>query len=207
MAKAGADDINAIGPPHIVFPAVEAFGREVRERCLLHWERTKTEVFTWQGDLPPGAPDGVSLAGENINGVFEHGFLMYGAPIGSDAYCHHQLMQVAEGIVSDGKKTAELLSGERQSLWSALRCSISQRFDYWMQMCYPSVVEPVAEWLDQQLWKILEIATGFSIPTGTTNTAWDCVLPILVPVVGRSDMSFQHWVVRQPVKLGGFGYD
>ena len=145
----------------------------------------------------------MSLAGENINGVFEHGFLMYGAPIGSDAYCHHQLMQVAEGIVSDGKKTAELLSGERQSLWSALRCSISQRFDYWMQMCYPSVVEPVAEWLDQQLWKILEIATGFSIPTGTTNTAWDCVLPI--PVVGRSDKSFQHWVVRQPVKVGGFG--
>ena len=37
---------------NIVFGAVEAFGREVRERCLLHWERTKTEVFTWAGVLP-----------------------------------------------------------------------------------------------------------------------------------------------------------
>ena len=46
MARAGADDITAIGPPEVVFKAVEEFGREVRERCLLHWERTKTEVFT-----------------------------------------------------------------------------------------------------------------------------------------------------------------
>ena len=50
--RAGADDITAIGPANIVFGAVEAFGREVRERCLLHWERTKTEVFTWAGVLP-----------------------------------------------------------------------------------------------------------------------------------------------------------
>ena len=41
MARGGADDITAIGPPHIVFPAVEAFAREVKERCLLEWERTK----------------------------------------------------------------------------------------------------------------------------------------------------------------------
>ena len=50
--RAGADGITAVGPANIVFGAVEAFGREVRERCLLHWERTKTEVFTWAGVLP-----------------------------------------------------------------------------------------------------------------------------------------------------------
>ena len=161
------------------------------------------EVFNWEGDLPAGTPDGLTLAGEEVDGAFEHGFIMYGVPIGSDAFCHHQLMKIAEGIVSDGKKTAELLSGERQSLWSALRCSISQRFDYWLQMSYPTVVEPVAEWLDEQLWKILETATGLSIPRGASNTVWDCVLPI--PVEGRTNHSFQQWVVRQPVRLGGFG--
>ena len=87
MVKAGADDINVIGPPHIIFPAVEAFGREVRERCLLYWERTKTEVFNWEGDLPDGTPAGLTLAGQEVDGVFEHGFIMYGVPIGSDAYC------------------------------------------------------------------------------------------------------------------------
>ena len=132
MARAGADDITAIGPPEVVFKAVEEFGREVRERCLLHWERTKTEVFTWEGGLPVGTPHGLTLAGEQVDGTFEPGFLMYGVPVGSDAYCKDQLMKIAQGIVSDGQKTAELLSGERQSLWSALRCSISQRFDYWM---------------------------------------------------------------------------
>ena len=203
MVRAGADDITAIGPANIVFPAVEAFGEEVRERCLLHWERTKTEVFNWEGGLPPGTPDGLTLAGAEVDGNFEHGFIIYGVPVGSDKYCRHQLMEIARGIVSDGQKTAELLSGERQSLWSALRCSISQRFDYWLQMCYPSLVLPVAEWLDEQLWKILEIATGFSIPRGATNATWNCQLQM--PVVGRSDQSFQHWVVRQPVRLGGFG--
>ena len=71
-------------------------------------------------------------------------------------------------------------------------------------MSYPSVVEPVAKWMDEQLWKILETATGISIPSGATNQTWNCVLP--VPVTGRSDSSFQKWVVRQPVRQGGFGF-
>ena len=124
-----------------------------------------------------------------MDGTFEPGFLMYGVPVGSDAYCKDQLMTIAQGIVSDSQKTAELLSGERQSLWSALRCSISQRFDYWMQMSYPSVIKPVAEWLDDQLWKILECATGLSIPTSATNDTWSCQLAM--PVKGRTDKSFQ----------------
>ena len=124
--------------------------------------------------------------------------------MGSDKYCTIQLQKIAEQIISDAQLTAELLSGERHSLWSALRCSIAHRFDYWLQTSYPSVVEPIATWLDSELWKILEAATGLSIPRTTTNTAWDCVLP--VPVAGREARSFQDWVVRLPVKLGGFGF-
>ena len=204
MARAGADDITAIGPSHLVFPAVEEFAREVEERCLLHWEKTKSEVFTWEGVLPPHTPEGLKLAAEEVDGNIEPGFLIYGAPVGSDKYCTIQLQKIAEQIISDAQLTAELLSGERHSLWSALRCSIAHRFDYWLQTSYPSVVEPIATWLDSELWKILEAATGLSIPRTTTNTAWDCVLP--VPVAGREARSFQDWVVRLPVKLGGFGF-
>ena len=53
----------AVGLPEIVYPAVEEFGRETQERCLLHWARTKTQVFVWEGNLPPGTPEGLSLAG------------------------------------------------------------------------------------------------------------------------------------------------
>ena len=132
----------------------------MEERCLLHWEKTKSEVFTWGGVLPPDTPEGLKLAAEEINGNIEPGFLIYGAPVGSDLYCAHQLQLIAEKIVQDAQQTVELLTGERQSLWSAFRCSIMHRFDYLLQMSYPSVVEPIASWLDTELWKVLESATG-----------------------------------------------
>ena len=77
------------------------------------------------------------LAGEEGDGNFEHGFLLYGVPVGSDTYCSHKLMEIARRIQEDGQKTAALLSSDRQALWSALRCSIAQRFDYWLQLSYP----------------------------------------------------------------------
>ena len=58
--------------------------------------------------------------------------------------------------------------------------------------------------MDTELWKVFEAATGLSIPHGATNDSWSCVLP--VPVSGKNGLSFQEWVVRQPVRLGGFGF-
>ena len=55
----------------------------MEERCLLHWERTKTEVFTWEGGLPEGTPEGLTLAGEEVGDNFEHGFVLYGCPVGT----------------------------------------------------------------------------------------------------------------------------
>ena len=131
--------MTAVGPAELVLPAVEEFARQVEEHCLLHWERTKSEVFTWDGGLPPGTPEGLTLAGEEVEGNFEHGFLLYGVPVGSDVYCSHKLMEIARRIQEDALKTAALLSTDRQALWSALRCSINQRFDYWLQLSYPSL--------------------------------------------------------------------
>ena len=188
----------------MVLPAVEEFARQVEEHCLLHWERTKSEVFTWDGDLPPGTPAGLTLAGEDVEGNFEPGFVLYGVPVGSDAYCSFKLMQIAKTIKEDAQKTSNLLSSDRQALWSALRCSIAHRFDYWLQLSYPSVVAPVARWLDEELWKILETAFGFHIPKVAEGKEWDCVLN--VPMQERGGKSYQEWVVRLPVRLGGFGF-
>ena len=112
--------------------------------------------------------------------------------MGSDIYCTLQLQKIVEQILGDVQHTAEFLSGERHSFWSALRCSIAHRLDYWLQTSYLSVVEPIATWLDSELWKILKAATGLLIPRTTTNTAWDCVLP--VPVAGRG-VSKTRWQV------------
>ena len=90
------------------------------------------KVFTWEGDLPPGTTEGLNLAGEVVDGRFEHGFLMYRVPVGSDCYCAYKLQKIAERIISDARQTVDLLAAERQSLWSALRLSIAQQFDYWL---------------------------------------------------------------------------
>ena len=107
MARAGADDVTAVGPAHMVQPAVEEFARQVEEHCLLHWEKTISEVFTWDGDLPPGTPAGLTLAGEEVEGNLEPGFVLYGVQVGSDVYCSFKLMQIAKAIKEDAKKNFE----------------------------------------------------------------------------------------------------
>ena len=75
--------------------------------------------------------------------------MVYGAQVGSSAYVDHKLREVAREIVEDNRKTKEVLGGDRQALWSALRLSISQRFGYLQQMVPPSLTEPVAAKLDR----------------------------------------------------------
>ena len=58
----------------------------------------------------------------------------------SDQYITHKLQEVAD---NDANKTKEVLIGNRQALWTALRLSISQRFGYCMQHTPPSLSEPV----------------------------------------------------------------
>ena len=91
MAKFGMDDGYALGPPEIIFPALEKFARDVQERCLLVWEKTKTEVFSWDGELPPRTTPGLTKAGIMVNENFEPGFVCYGIPVGTTEYVKHML--------------------------------------------------------------------------------------------------------------------
>ena len=44
---------------------------------------------------------------------------------------------------------------------------------------------------------------GSHIPQTDQGKGWEC--PLEVPVNGRNGHSFQSWVVRLPVKMGGMG--
>ena len=59
FVRGANDDILAVGPPDILFPALIRFEEAAWNRCGLRLERTKTEVFTWDGVLPPGTPEGL----------------------------------------------------------------------------------------------------------------------------------------------------
>ena len=94
----------AVGPPNTVFPAVLEFARKVQEKCLLHLQMDKTEVFSWDGVLPAGAPPGITLAGCNVEGVFCPGFVCYGIPVGSDGYVRHMLKEKVREVQEEMDK-------------------------------------------------------------------------------------------------------
>ena len=90
-------------------------------------------LFCWDCALPEGTPEGVEVAGKVIDGRFEAGFDCYGVPMGTNKYISSELMVKAEKIVADADKTKKLLASNKQALWSALRLSIVNRFQYLCQ--------------------------------------------------------------------------
>ena len=62
-----------------------------RWRSGVYCTGTKTEVFTWEGGLPERTPEGLTLAGDEVNGSLEHPFILYESPVGSPVYVRHKL--------------------------------------------------------------------------------------------------------------------
>ena len=200
VARGGADDVYAIGPPAQVFAAIARFEEDLFTRCHLTLQRSKSVVYCPGGELPESALPGFKLAGEKVDNRFLTGLMVYGVPVGSPEYVTYKLKMKAKEIISDAEKAMQVLSQDRQALWSALRLSIQQRFEYLMKLVAPSLCKPVAKELDTALWKILEAACGFKVPKG------DGGLLLRLQAVHSLDLkSFQEWVVRQPVRLYGWG--
>ena len=129
--------------------------------------------------------------------------MCFGIPIGSEAFITHKLQEQAQEIIADAEKAREMLSSNYQSLWTALRLSISTRFQYWMQLTPPSLCEPVARGLDNALWTILEAACGFKVPRGGEEGG----LELRIPEIPNLDhTSFQEWAIRLPARLHGWGF-
>ena len=89
-------------------------------------------------------------------------------------------------------------------LWSILKCSLAQKLDWHLSLCYPSDISAAAAELDSALWDMLEHATKLHIPKGEEGLGVECTLqvPGIAFLQGRS---FQNILIRQPVKQGGLG--
>ena len=59
----------------------------VRDKCLL----SKTEVFTWQDDLPACTPQGMTRADVQVGEEWLSGFVCYGIPVATSEYVKHML--------------------------------------------------------------------------------------------------------------------
>ena len=121
LARAGFDDVYAVGRPEVVLQAVLRLQVDLRDRCGLSLQWSKTEWFNWRGPLPANAPPGLKLAGVSVDNIFHRGLMCYGIPLGSNEHISHQLQEKAQEIAEDAKRTVP--SGDRQALWSVLRLS------------------------------------------------------------------------------------
>ena len=65
-----------------------------------------------------------------------------------------------------------------------------------MQLVPPSLCEPIAAELDEELWKVLEAATGFTIPRGEEEGGLGLSVTTVLELDRRS---FQEYVVRLPL--------
>ena len=142
------EDVQGLGPADLVLAALEIFSNEVEENCGLVLQRSKTEVFSWDGGLPAGTPDGLVRAGQTVAGQWEPGMICYGVPIGTDSYVQHMLSEKVSEVAREVETVCEVLQEEHQALWTVLRSSISQKLDYWLTLVYPSQVRAAAQRMD-----------------------------------------------------------
>ena len=166
-------------------------------------QKSKTEVFSWDGSLPAGTPDGLVRAGQEVAGQWEPGMICYGVPVGTDNYVEQKLEEKISEVVSEVETVCEVLEEEHQALWTVLRSSISQKLDYWLTLVYPSQVFAAAQSMDRLQMKVMGKLVGMNIPLVGEGLCWDC--PLWLPIQGLDGRSFQQWVMRQPIKSGGFG--
>ena len=196
-----------MGPASIVFPALDRFARQVREKCLLYLQVSKTEVFTWNDDLPAETPHGMKRAGvqEEVGGEWLNGFVCYGIPVGTTEYVKHMLGDKVAELQGEVNRVKEVLGEEDgQAIWCILKCSLAQKLDWHLSLCYPSDIRGAAQEIDLLLWNLLEYATKLHIPGRDESLGTECVLQ--VPEVSfLHGRSFQSLLIRQPVKLGGLG--
>ena len=163
-ARACMDDLFVVGPPSVVFPALERFWQDIEATCLLQLERSKTEVFNWSSRLPESSPVGLKVAGCEVEGQFLPGFMCYGIPIGTQAYVKHQLSLKVQEVAKEVEEIVKVLDGEGQAIWTVARSSTATKMDYHLVMCYPSDMLEAAEEMDRILVSMVERAAHLSIP-------------------------------------------
>ena len=207
MARFGNDDGYAIGPAEILFPAISKFAEDIKDRHLLQLQVTKTEIFSWTGQLPPEAPPDMKVAGIKVRDRFYPGMVVYGIPVGCDEYVQHMLEETVDEIASEANKVKDVLIGESQAMWGVLSSSLMHKLDWHLTLCYPSDIRQAAERLDGVYWSILETVARISIPRSVTvhQGGGGAEAFQSEEVDWLHGATFQQLLATQPIKLGGLG--
>lgn len=196
----GWDDGYLMGLPSLVFEVLEKFISDMSTKCGLTLQRSKTEVYS--PNFVPEIPSEFNHAGLMINEVWNAGMICYGIPIGSDSYVKHMLSKKVDEISNQAECISTILEEEKQSLWTILRSSLAQKLEFWLSLCYPTQVRDAAEKMDRLNLSILCILADSKIPMSIEEGS---KVNFRAPIEALNGRSFQHLLIRQPIKMGGMG--
>ena len=118
-------------------------------------------------------------------------------------YVQHQLSLKVHEVAKEVVQIIKVLEGEGQGIWTLARSSTATKLDFHMSLCYPSDMEEAAKEMDRVLGTMLHSAVGFHIPMQEEGLGVEhCPKP---EVSRLKDKSYQNWMIRTPVRLGGMG--
>ena len=128
------DDGLAIGPPQIVFAAIERFARRLRASLGLVMKPSAYGCYSmghdltvcpFRGDIPIGVLDGEMVTdGEYL------GIVVGGAPIGTDGFMGETMRAKGREVVSCIEHTIQKLQPPPFYAWSVLYSHCASLFDY-----------------------------------------------------------------------------
>ena len=129
--------------------------------------------------------------------------MCYGIPIGSPEYVKYQLSLKVQEVANEVDEIVKVLEGEGQAIWTIARSSTAMKLDYHLALCYPSDMAEAAKEMDRLLASMLQSATGLRIPMEDEGRGLDqCPQSGVSRLDGKS---YQNWMMRTPVRLGGMG--
>ena len=152
-ARAIMDDVYAVGPASVVFPAVQRFVQTLRLLTGLDSHVGKYACFSHEYDL--AACPWRAVLGVPIVGVIMVG----GVPIGDEMGVLLTLREKGQEVATYIDETARRLRDHPHALWAALHTCCQSRFDYWLRHCEPWQTEEAAGLVDAAITRAVEQMT------------------------------------------------
>jgi hypothetical protein len=163
-ARAGADDVNLVGPPALVVQVAEeliaaalaGLGIEANFLKCHCWiaEEHADLLDASRGRFPWG---GVTDA----CGLVHRGITVYGVPMGSAEYIRIVLEGKCARIAGNATKLINMLGRtHKQLLWLITKFSTAHKLDYWLLHCFPGDVAEAARRFDKVVRDLTVVSLG-----------------------------------------------
>ena len=160
------DDGYAVGPPHLVFPAVLRFAERVAALGL-ELQLHKCTCYSRGGHMAthPDRPRLIKVGSvTGPNGAEAFGIEVAGVPVGDDAFVMAVLDSCAGDSVSKITSITEKLRDHHlQSLHAMNTMCLQPILHFWSQHCYPHLAAPAARKVDEALSATAQVCYGTAV--------------------------------------------